>query len=125
MFDQQVVRTFEKLKGKPVQELFNEHPCMAYDEELMMASAVLSGVKIWRDHFGTNPTVREMIKKGVIGSSLEQVSEVSARQSAVLAAFIALFEHQAEIHRQFHNLRDKKQEEEAVVASRGRQFAIV
>ena len=119
-------RTYEQLKGKSVQCLLQEHPCMAYEEELMMAAAVLSGVKIIkivkRDEEGPT-TINDMLKLGVVRSHTGSSEEHKANQSKALAAFIAVFEEQAEMHRQYEELFNEQSKHPQ--AALGQQLAAV
>ncbi len=122
----ETIGTYEKLKGKSVQCLLQEHPCMAYEEELMMAAAVLSGVKIIkivkRDKGPT--TINDMLKSGVVRSHMESSEEHKANQSKALAAFIAVFEEQAEMHRRYEELFNENRSEHPQTAH-GQQLAAV
>lgn len=122
LFTQDTVRNFEKLKGRSVQDLLHEHPTMAYDQELMIAASVLSGIWVEVHHIGASPRIGELISNGIAGHHEDR----AMAQSMLLAAYIAVFEHQAKIHRRHNELvLQGHRREESPVATSGREFAIV
>lgn len=121
LFTPDTVKTYEKLKSRHVQDLMHEHPCMAYDHELMIAAAVMSEVNVAIDHISSKPTILDMINDGVIGDE----NEKEFMQSKLLAAYIAVFEHQAKIYRRYNRLSTNQEDRKVRRIEASESLAIV
>lgn len=121
IFTPDTIRTFEKLKDRKWFDLMHVHPCMAYDVELMKSAAVLSKTKIYVERFAINPTMHDVVTKGIVAPH----DDLDTLRARFLAAYIAAFEHQGEIHRQFNEIEMDRHLEHQQPPTSGRHFAFV
>lgn len=121
LFTPDTIRTFEKLKDRQWFDLMQVHPCMSYDVELMKSAAVLSRTKIFVERFAINPTMHDVVTKGIVAPN----NDLAKLRAWFLAAYIAVFEHQAEIHRRFNDIEMDRHLELEPTPTSGQKFAFV